>query len=402
MKKYVFLFLLLSLSTTVVANASDSKKFTISAQIDGLKVGDTLVFNTVSLPGYDLTPCFKVVVKKEGRFSYQGTHDHAENYVMVYKPCTDSLSKKEYWGSDLYITEGKFRIEGKVDAIDYVSIRGGLYDDPLLHQVRSLADSLTYESELLFQQAEAEKNDSLRNVMEDRAYDFATNHKAAYARVDSLEQLYMNRAPATELVAYKLYLNALSSDIEALEKGYSKLEGSIQQGYYGKKLSGIIQTLEGLEVGKPAPDFTLCDSVGNKASLQDFRGRHLLIYTWGLCGGSVMIDEYVLDLFNECDKDKFAVIGVSSHRKEIAERIKNEATERDMIKWVKITNYFRLMMAHPYPDYDLTLPENKSFKSAYMLAGLPYFIHIAPDGTILGRGYDEVYNQAVGVFTPEE
>lgn len=190
--------------------------------------------------------------------------------------------------------------------------------------------------------------------------------------------------------------------MEDSKKGYANLDADLQQGFYGKKLSDMIRTLENLKEGNAAPDFTLYDEKGNTIFLEDFRGRHLLIYTWGLCGGSVMMDEYVRDLSNECDKNKFAVIGVSAHMKEIGDRIKNEATETDSVERVKITEYFRLMLAHPYPDYDLTMPENSPFKSAYMLEGLPYFIHISPDGIILGRGYQEIYNKAVGLFAPEE
>lgn len=90
------------------------------------------------------------MIKKEGRFRYKGTHEHAENNTMLYKPSADRVPKKEYRGSDLFITQGKYQIDGNVDAIDYVIIKGGLYDDPLLQKSRRLFDSLTYARELLF------------------------------------------------------------------------------------------------------------------------------------------------------------------------------------------------------------------------------------------------------------
>ena len=52
------------------------------------------------------------------------------------------------------------------------------------------------------------------------------------------------------------------------------------------------------------------------------------------------------------------------------------------------------MLEHPWKEAETGRAENQKTADTFMVSGLPYFIFIGPDGTILARDFQPAFYQA--------
>ena len=86
--------------------------FTIHGDIDGLKPGDTLLFERVTLPGFKLDFAFDVIVKSQNEFSYNGLYENIGYYMMTYKPASGKVAGSDRRGITMLIKDGTTRLTG--------------------------------------------------------------------------------------------------------------------------------------------------------------------------------------------------------------------------------------------------------------------------------------------------
>jgi len=58
------------------------------------------------------------------------------------------------------------------------------------------------------------------------------------------------------------------------------LNKDVQESYYGKRVSNILESLNAVTQGKIAPEFSLPDSLGNMHNLKQSRGKYVLLDFW--------------------------------------------------------------------------------------------------------------------------
>ena len=77
-------------------------------------------------------------------------------------------------------------------------------------------------------------------------------------------------SPAAAFYLYRYFTYKLSLD--QLKATRAKLSPSLANSPYVKDLDGIIQTLENVQIGQVAPEFSLPVADGNPVALSSFRG----------------------------------------------------------------------------------------------------------------------------------
>jgi peroxiredoxin len=141
------------------------------------------------------------------------------------------------------------------------------------------------------------------------------------------------------------------------------------QGYsvkeYERRRAKAVTAVANKWIGKPAPDFSYPDMDGKLVSLQDLRGKYVLLDFWELwCGACILA---IPEMKQKAEKYRSAgveLLGVTSE---------NEAGIRRIVKANQL-NYRNL------------LADEKMIKN-YGVDGRPSYILIGPDGKILA--YDD-------------
>lgn len=123
--------------------------------------------------------------------------------------------------------------------------------------------------------------------------------------------------------------------------------------------------IKSVSPGEPAKPFSLKDEQGNTHSLEDYKGKYVMLDFWaGWC--QPCLDEFPVmrDIYNDFSREDFEIIGIS--------------TEIDKDVWRTDIGKFK----NPWPQlYGGNGFDQETFK-AYKGGGIPFYILIDPDGNI--------------------
>ena len=396
MKKQAPVWCAALLGALIVAPVSgaEPQSFSLSGCLQGAAAGDTLRFWRVAYPGYERTEAFVAFTDQNGRFDYRGTQPHASMYLMQYAPVDGKAPEQDRMGQELFVRAGdRLTLDGVRQQFAFCTVEGGVYAHPLLRQAVAIRDSLgAARSALLQQRTQASERG---DVAAAKAYGDAFNafrSGEAGRRADSLERLYVASPDASELAAVRLLGKASYTDPTELSAEYEKLSSAVRQSYHGLLLGEQVALALSLLPGRPAPEFTLTAPDGSKITLGDFKGRHLLVYHWGGCPGSMQADPRVRELYQKTDRAEWSVVGVTSTRADV-QKMHDQFDSTVVLFGMKLKERTGEMLMHPYPDYDLT-QEGNDIDKRYLFGGLPFFVLISPQGTILARGFHEALEEA--------
>ena len=383
--------------------AAAQQAFTLSGDIDGLQIGDTLRFQrTIMYPKWQYEEAFEILIQQANKFHYEGVQAHDQQYLMSYHPKEGAALPCDRPGQTFIVTEGdQIHLEGSSDNIYYCKLTGGLYDDPLLAKALHIEDSLGMIRGSYFRlSAEArQKQDSaaIRKYQDLlSAFDMNAQNQALK---DQYYQSYVQAHPEGTLhILLKIYQFAVMLPLEKLKTYYESYSPSLQSSYYGQVFAQQIADRERLSEGQPAPDFTVTATDGRTLSLKDYRGRYILLYHWGLCPGSIAMDSSVCALYHQFKAQGFEVVGLTESIATI--RHVYEQLPADQPTSLPGTDDIRPVLAdmlqHPWTEVELNTqyPDNQSITETYQITARPFFILITPEGTIAARGLQSAFNKA--------
>ncbi|MEP1150870.1 MAG: redoxin domain-containing protein [Balneola sp.] len=134
---------------------------------------------------------------------------------------------------------------------------------------------------------------------------------------------------------------------------------------YTEFLTYFYNEIKSVSPGEPAVPFSLTDNEGNTHTLEDYRGKYVLLDFWaGWC--QPCLDEFPImkELYSDFSRDDFEIIGISN--------------EIDKSVWEKDIN----RLNNPWPQlYGGNGFEQETFK-AYKGGGIPFYILVDREGNI--------------------
>ena len=333
MKTFIYSVIVLFTSfMSLAAQIGSYENFTynIKAEITGLSKGDIISFEKVNFPWLETEAAFKIIIKEDGGFSFEGIAFQSQYFLMTYKPVSGEKVVSDKDGLYVYIdNSGDILIKGDAKDIYSCIIDGGVYDNTKEHN-------------------------QLLDIM-------SVLHSVIYAPLEELEDFYAG------------------------------LDEQARNSHYGIILRQEIDNVSMLSPGNEAPFFILNSMDGQQISLNDYSGNYLLIYKFGLIEGSVMLDKEVI-AFHEDNKDKVKVVGITEDMNEIRrfyEKIRSTTELNDTNLKLALEG----MLSHPWTDVEQK-GDNAQLVMDYLICGYPFFILISPDGKILTRGFHDAFYEA--------
>ena len=385
-----------------ISTAAQEQRFTVSGNIDGLEKGDTLRFRQIILPGWKDGDTFDIVLKKDGRFKYKGAQEHDMYYIMEYHPVNGSAPECDRSGKTMIIAgNDRIRLSGSRDYIYYSRLEGGVYDDPRLAECLAVEDSVGAARGDIMRRLEeanaAEDYETARKISEEFNSFYNDNHGAARSE-ELISEYFKDNPQGNNYILVERLQKMSYTPIDKAKKDYDSYSPEVKESYFGKASAELLCRLEAIAVGRQAPDFTLSLTDGTTVSNDDFKGKYLLIYHWGMCPGSLHIDRYVQDLYSRYHGRGLEVIGITESVQKIY-NIWEETEEGASVPSLGIDDLKATldgMLNHPWPDAELETghPENRQVSDMFLISGWPFFIFIGPDGKILARDFSEAFGQA--------
>ncbi|MEX0856641.1 MAG: TlpA disulfide reductase family protein [Balneolaceae bacterium] len=134
---------------------------------------------------------------------------------------------------------------------------------------------------------------------------------------------------------------------------------------YTTFLTYFYEEIKTVSPGEPAVAFSLPDLEGNLHTMEEYRGKFVLLDFWaGWCIPCLDEFPYMKDIYKKYSRDELEILAIS--------------TEADSLIWVQDINRFD----NPWQQlYGGKAFEQETFK-AYKGGGIPFYILVDPDGKI--------------------
>lgn len=389
----------------------DVQAFALSGRIAGLQEGDTLRFERVIQPGRaDRESAFDIVVEQPDSFSFEGTQEHDQVYRMTFHPKKGAPRMGSRLALTLIITDGdRIRLSGSVGKIYYSRLSGGIYDEPMLAESLRLEDSIgkirdDYMREFLAAQQEKDLARAEEWVNKINALRHAKSNPGI-VRMRNARKAYVEANPAGTL---SLLVEALeriaSTPVEQSRAKFDSWSRELKDSYYGCVFARELADMERLADGQPVPEFALTTVDGKKITEKDFKGRYLLIYHWGLCPGSIFIDQYVLKLHKIYNSRGLEVLGLTESLDMVRQNYESLPADRKVPSdgVDDMRPVLEGMLSHPWIEVEVEdRPDNKPVMDAFRITGWPFFALIGPDGKIRARGFGDAFDKSRKVLENE-
>lgn len=165
------------------------------------------------------------------------------------------------------------------------------------------------------------------------------------------------------LVAERIGEQPFKISKPSFEEYVSQYEGQYSE--YIAFLTSFYDEIKSVSPGEPAIPFTLSDQKGNTYTLDDFKGKFLLLDFWaGWCQPCLAEFEDMRDIYSNYSREELEIIGIS--------------TEIDKTVWEQDIKKFENPWIQVYGGNGM---EQETFK-AYKGGGIPFYILVDPDGKI--------------------
>jgi thiol-disulfide isomerase/thioredoxin len=353
MKKLIYA----AVAIALMVSCTMQPKYKIEGNIAGLNSGSAVLQKVVDKK---LVTVDSVVVE-EGAFTFNGTVEQAEYFVITFADTLD--------GIQLFLDNAEITIEANVESIRDAVVTGS--------ELTTLFNSFNEEIATYGMQMQALYQEYMQINMPGGSGDAARlkEIEVEYMAVENQQKEYID----TFLVENS---NNLISPFVALNYGNAKYKNleelGVLVGMFGEELADSkylaeinerITSLKNVAVGMKYTDFTMNDIDGNPVSLSSVaEGKYVLIDFWaGWCGPCRQENPFLVASYAKYKDSGFEIFGVSL---DDSKEKWTQAIEDDGITWPQVSELNKW---------------DSSARDIYVFNSIPHNMLIDKDGIIIAK-----------------
>ncbi len=340
--------------------AGSTNTFTFNGQLPDSKL-DSVSIEYVNSQGKFIQ---QAVAAVNGNFSFSGLINQPGFAYLLLKHKDEVISKrdKELKRVGVYLEPGVMTMEAEPDPKGYAYIKGSKSQvewNELKSKTRSLQSAIDSLSRL--NGNDRTKQSFYRSQLANINYGYFIDHPNSYVTADQV----------------RYYTSAFSLD--SLKQLYSNFTTEIKESLGGKRLAAEIRS-RGLGLpGTMAYSFTVKDREGKELSLNQFKGKYVLLDFWATwcipCRNSM---PHMISVFKKYKDNNFDIIAIGDDDKNLPNW--SAAIDHDS------TGIFHQTLRGLDMEMALKAITNpRDLSEQYGIHALPTKILIDPSGKIIGR-----------------
>ncbi len=185
---------------------------------------------------------------------------------------------------------------------------------------------------------------------------------------DELIQEINKNLNKTETIRLIQRVGGYDPDYKEMTELFKKLDKNVKKSNEGKIFERYLKNLQNVSIGKKAPGITQFDLDGNPYSLQDLKGKYVLIDFWASwCPPCRAENPNLVKTYAQFKDKNFEILGVSF--------------DKDFNNWKKAVQDDNLTWKH---ISDLQ-HWNNGAATVYGIKAIPQNVLVDPNGIIIGR-----------------
>jgi thiol-disulfide isomerase/thioredoxin len=335
---------------------------------------------------------------KDGKFQFTGTVTGVDFALLSILP--DSASGEKPYGHQLFIEPGVVNVDFNAGSRSKPVITGSKVDEEYKALEKSMSD---VNKELKNMSAAVNAvDDQLKNGLIDPETATA-KRKEVNKKYDPFVKLsfekqvsYVKTHPNSYVSFYLLYyfVGRLSND--SVDLLYNSLSDKIKsstfdysfRNYYTRvrKAYADEYPFDKLVVNEKAPAFTIYSSPTDSMSVNDFKGKVVILEFWGLyCFPCIKANPHLEDIRKKYGKDKLEIIAINKDQESDIPELKSYIDKNKLTEWI-----------HVYSHEEVKPIKNLAYKgdfNSYIGLGVPRTVVIDKNGKLVHKHDD---------YTPEK
>lgn len=260
----------------------------------------------------------------KGKFTFKGVVESPEMYYLFF-----GQGQKI---SALFLENSDITFSVKTTDLRNPQVKGSKANDAysqFTDETKAFEDKLKN----LYQEYMAAQKDDNKELLAqiDSTYEVINNDKTDFVKS------YIgtnNKSVATPYILFREL--SYSVDVNELDSLFGLLDSSLSVSPYYQIVDKKIKVLRNVEIGKPAPDFTLNDTLGNPISLSSLKGQYVLIDFWAAwCRPCRAENPNNVKLYAKYHDKGFEIFGVSfddTHEAWV------KAIKKDGLTWPQVSD----------------------------------------------------------------
>ncbi len=346
----VFLFLIAFVS--MAQNKAD-KSFVIHSNIKGLP--DSKVIIMMSKQGEE-PKVIDSAMSKAGVFTLKGKVSIPDVCRIVFTKLNNQLT--------FFVENSEIHISGHIDSLDQVKYSGSKTQNAFIKVMGevNVFTRLQKDCETKFKEAQI-KNDMETMALYDSISSKVFENQIIFLSKFALENNKTVVSPYIVLTQLIYYI-----DLKMLDSITNNFDKSIDSSIYVKQLQARVAVLKKTDIGMPAPEIEMADSLGFMFKLSSLKGKYILIDFWASwCGPCRKENPNVVAAYQMFKNKGFDILGVSF--------------DQNGKNWLKAVNDDHLTWHHVS---DLKGWGNEAGK-IYGINSIPHSVLIDKNGIIVAK-----------------